>query len=135
MEDITSAFRDSAVKVDLGVAGEVLGDVRTNVVILREKPKGDPTLAEITADFRKQATANADGKIEPTRQLELDGHPAASWTYDSKGRGTAPIGRQQQVTTLRKGSIYTLTFTSNRPGFEGQRQALTQLLESWRWTD
>jgi hypothetical protein len=107
-----------------------------NVNVIRETPPGlDADRFEAyVQEFRRQAGSLAtDAGLSAIEEIELDGEPARTWSYESRQREDTRI-RQQQVVAIQGDALYTITWSARSDTFEESRAELQRLLDSWRWS-
>lgn len=135
-QDISKQFEGSAIRVDAAYAEpEPQGGFANNVNVIRETPAGlDADRFEAyVEEFRRQAGSLAtDAGLSASEEIELDGEPARTWSYEARQRADTRI-RQQQVVAIQGDALYTITWSARSDTFEESRAELQRLLDSWRW--
>ena len=135
--DGSEAFEGSAIRVDVFYAEpEPQDGFANNVNVIRETPNGFDAdrFDDYVTVLRKQAgTFATDAGLSAIEELELDGEPARTWTYEARER-EPPRTRGQQVATTDGEALYTITWTARHDTFEESQAEFRRLLDSWRWS-
>jgi hypothetical protein len=135
--DVSEAFEGSAIRIDIAYAEpEPQDDFANNVNVIRETPSGfdaDRFDEYVTQLSRQAGTFTTDAGLSAIEEIELDGEPARTWTYEAR-RPEPPRVRGQQVATTDGDALYTITWTARHDTFEESQTEFQRLLDSWRWS-